>query len=149
MFEILKTSWRENELYKKILIPVDLAHMDAGKGMIDVARNVASDGASMLLAHVVADIPTYVAAELPGGIIEKSKETARSALEGLVKDAGIKADIEVRSGHPRTAILSIAEEMKADLVIIASHKPGLQDYFLGSTASSVVRHAKCSVLVMR
>ena len=36
-----------------------------------------------------------------------------------------------------------------DLIIVASHRPGLQDYFLGSTAAKVVRHAKCSVLVIR
>ena len=38
---------------------------------------------------------------------------------------------------------------QADLIIIASHKPGFQDYFLGSTAAKVVRHAPCSVLVVR
>ena len=42
-----------------------------------------------------------------------------------------------------------AEDDKVDLIIIASHKPGLQDYFLGSTAARVVRHASCSVLVVR
>jgi nucleotide-binding universal stress UspA family protein len=43
----------------------------------------------------------------------------------------------------------VAEEKGADLIIIASHRPGLKDYFLGSTAAKVVRHAKCSVLVIR
>jgi universal stress protein F len=33
--------------------------------------------------------------------------------------------------------------------VIASHRPGIQDYFLGSTASRVVRHANCTVHVMR
>jgi len=36
-----------------------------------------------------------------------------------------------------------------DLIIVGSHKPGLQDYLLGSTAARVVRHAMCSVLVGR
>ena len=40
-------------------------------------------------------------------------------------------------------------ESGADLLIIASHRPGLQDYFLGSTAAHVVRHAACSVHVIR
>jgi len=43
----------------------------------------------------------------------------------------------------------VAQEKGVDLIIIASHRPGLQDYFLGSTAAKVVRHAKCSVLVIR
>jgi len=43
----------------------------------------------------------------------------------------------------------VAKEKDVDLIIIASHRPGLQDYFLGSTAAKVVRHATCSVLVVR
>jgi nucleotide-binding universal stress UspA family protein len=58
-------------------------------------------------------------------------------------------DVEVRSGHSYKTILEVAEEKQVDLIIIASHRPGLQDYFLGSTAAKVVRHARCSVLVMR
>ena len=33
--------------------------------------------------------------------------------------------------------------------MIASHKPGFSDYFIGSTAARIVRHAQCSVLVTR
>ncbi|MGI9464424.1 MAG: universal stress protein, partial [Aestuariivirgaceae bacterium] len=63
--------------------------------------------------------------------------------------AGVEADVEIRSGRPHHALVSLADEIDADLILIGSHDPGLQDYFLGSTASSVVRHAKCSVLVDR
>jgi len=55
----------------------------------------------------------------------------------------------VRTGHSYNTILEVAKEKNADLIIIASHRPGLQDYFLGSTAAKVVRHANCSVLVVR
>jgi nucleotide-binding universal stress UspA family protein len=55
----------------------------------------------------------------------------------------------VRAGHPGNQILDLAEETNADLIIVASHRPGLQDYFIGSTAGRVVRHANCSVLVTR
>ena len=60
-------------------------------------------------------------------------------------------DLEVRisSGNPYKAILEVAKEEGADLIVLASHRPGLQDYFLGSTAAKVVRHAECSVLVRR
>jgi len=75
--------------------------------------------------------------------------TARETLEALITAAGIKADAEVRSGNPGPTILTSADECGADLIIVGSHKPGLQDYFLGSTAARVVRHAQCSVLVMR
>ncbi|MDH3475684.1 MAG: universal stress protein [Rhodospirillales bacterium] len=39
--------------------------------------------------------------------------------------------------------------MKADLIITGSHKPNVSDYLLGSNAARVVRHASCSVFVVR
>ncbi|MBT8411941.1 MAG: universal stress protein, partial [Octadecabacter sp.] len=42
-----------------------------------------------------------------------------------------------------------ATDNSIDCIIMASHQPGLEDYFLGSTAARVVRHAKCSVHVIR
>jgi len=45
--------------------------------------------------------------------------------------------------------LQAAEDCDANLIMIASHKPGLRDYFIGSTAARVIRHAQCSVLVER
>ena len=55
----------------------------------------------------------------------------------------------LRHGSAGSAILEAAAEHGVDLVIIGSHKPGMADYFLGSTAGRVVRHAQCPVLVMR
>jgi len=101
------------------------------------------------LLTVVVDIPAFVAAQVPDDIIKTAMSTARETLEGLIGAAGLKADAEVRSGKPGSTILTSADECGADLIIIGSHKPGLEDYFLGSTASRVVRHAQCSVLVMR
>jgi nucleotide-binding universal stress UspA family protein len=136
-------------MYKAIMVPIDLSQAEKGKAIIEVAKQLGGEATRMVLVNVVVGIPTYVAAELPGGIIEKAKEDARSDLEAMAKAAGVKADVEVRSGTPATAILAAAEEKGTDLIIIASHQPGLQDYLLGSTAARVVRHAKCSVLVVR
>ncbi len=58
-------------------------------------------------------------------------------------------EAEVRSGAAAAGILDAADEHKADLIMLASHRPDLRDYFIGSTASRVVRHAQCSVLVAR
>jgi nucleotide-binding universal stress UspA family protein len=52
-------------------------------------------------------------------------------------------------GPVYSEILDAAESVKADLIVLASHRPGLQDYLIGPNASKVVRHAKCSVLVVR
>ena len=46
-------------------------------------------------------------------------------------------------------ILAVAESAAADLVVVGSHRPAMKDYLLGTNASRVVRHARCSVLVAR
>jgi nucleotide-binding universal stress UspA family protein len=136
-------------MYKTILVPVDMSHIEKGKLMIDVARTQGDENTRIILLHVIEDIPNWVAAEIPSGILEKSRQTTHQELQAIAEAASIKADVEISSGHPYKTILDKADEVKADLIIIASHKPGLQDYFLGSTAAKVVRHAKCSVLVVR
>lgn len=136
-------------MYETILVPIDFSHAELGKAMIDVAKRIGGEGARITLVHIVEEIPAYVAAELSSGITEQTKERARSALEEIARDAGVQASVEVRSGQAHRAILTVAEERNADLIIIASHRPGLQDFFLGSTAARVVRHATCSVLVER
>ncbi len=136
-------------MYKAILVAIDVTQAEKGKVAIDVARMLGEEGARIMLINVVENIPAYVAAEISGDINEKAREDAHGDLENMVKAAGVKADVEVRSGSPATAILAAAEEKGADLIIVASHQPGLQDYLLGSTAGRVVRHATCSVLVVR
>jgi nucleotide-binding universal stress UspA family protein len=46
-------------------------------------------------------------------------------------------------------ILGEADACGADLIVIGSHRPAMSTYLLGSNAKTVVRHAKCSVLVVR
>ncbi len=136
-------------MYKSILLPIDLSELERGRMMIDVAQKLAGKDTKIRLLNVTVDIPAFVAAQVPDDVIKTAMSTARQTLEGLVGAAGIKADAEVRAGTPGSTILTSADECGADLIIIGSHKPGLQDYFLGSTAARVVRHAQCSVLVMR
>ena len=136
-------------MYKTILVPIDMSQVEKGKSMIDVAREQGDKDARIILLHVIEDIPNWVAAEIPAGILEKSRQSIQEEMQAIAKAASIKADVEVHAGHPYKTILDKAKEEGVDLIIIASHKPGLQDYFLGSTAAKVVRHARCSVLVVR
>ena len=136
-------------MYKSIVVPIDLAHGERAKPMIEAAKKLADKGSKLVLVNVVEDIPAYVAAELPGGVIEQSRKSAETKLKALGKEAGIHADVEVRNGQSASAILAAAEERNADLIVIASHRPGWGDFLIGSTAARVVRHAKCSVHVIR
>jgi nucleotide-binding universal stress UspA family protein len=139
----------ENAMYKTVLVPIDMAHPERGKPMIDVARQIGDKDARILLVSVVEEVPTFVASQLPKGLLENARELAAEELKAIANAAGKKPDYQVRSGNASNAILDIAKEQDVDIILIGSHKPGLQDYLLGSTAARVVRHAECTVLVAR
>ena len=132
-------------MYKNILVPVDLAHKDAAKEMIELARSVGEVGAKITVLHAVPEIPNYLTAEIPANIMNNRIESVEEELEAMADGE----DTRVCSGPPARGILNAAEKEGHDLIVIASHQPGLRDYLLGSTAARVVRYAKCSVLVMR
>lgn len=136
-------------MYRQILVPVDMSHKDRAVPMIEIARKVGGEEAKITLVSIVEDVPSYVLVQLPEDVIEEAKKDAAEELGTIASAAGISADIKVGHGRAHTAILSCAEDIGSDLIVIASHRPGLQDYLLGSTAARVVRHADCSVLVIR
>jgi nucleotide-binding universal stress UspA family protein len=136
-------------VFKTIVVPVALSEVEKAQPMLYAARQLGGDDARIILMSVVEDIPTYVAAELPGGFLDRARQNAQSALSKIADEAGVQAEIVVRSGQASAGILGTAKEKNADAIIIASHQPGFSDYLLGSTAHRVVRHAKCSVLVLR
>ncbi len=79
------------------------------------------------------------------------KAEAKSQLEAIIKKFNLP-----RTACRRTwqkALLKIRfwkwQKLPADMVIIASHRPDITTYLLGSNAAAVVRHAECSVLVVR
>jgi len=136
-------------MFKTILVPIDMAHVAEGKAIIDLAHQQAAKGAKIILLNVVEEIPTWAASAIPADIIDRTKQTSREELEALARAGGADVEARIRTGHPYNTILDEAKSSGADLIIIQSHRPGLQDYLLGSTAAKVVRHATCSVLVVR
>ena len=136
-------------MYKSILIPVDLANVTRVNSLVDNASVHSSSNSKIILLNVVEEIPSWAAVELPRGILDKSVQSSLEKLKALAASASIEVEVEVRVGHPYKTILEVAEEKSAELIIVASHQPELQNFFLGSTAAKVVRHATCSVLVVR
>lgn len=134
-------------MYKTILVPVDLGQPEQGSKALGIARQIGSGKSRIVALHVAAEIPNFIAGQLPEGVVEKNLAAAREELLLLAEKVG--AEAEIYSGHPPTVILESAKEIEADLIVIGSHRPGLQHYFLGSTAARVVRHAECAVLVDR
>lgn len=137
---------------KTILVPIDLAQKEIGADALAFARSIgAADNAKITLLYVASHIPDYVAAQLPAEITENYDKTAVGDLLDFADENGGREGIatEVRTGHPAREILEYAKNHKVDMITIASHDPGWEDLLLGSVAANVVRHAHCSVLVVR
>ena len=136
-------------MFKTILLPVDVAHLDEGHKSLEVALKIMSPDTELILFYVMEDIPNWTDLDLPANFKENSMQSARKSLESIAETTDKKIQIEVRTGHAYSTILKEAEALNADLIILASHKPGLKDYFIGSNSTKVVSHASCSVVVVR
>ena len=135
-------------MYNTILVPTDFAHEDQTIQSLKQAEKLAKNGRIVLL-HVVDEIPAYALVELPDNVAKDQVAHARKELHEIAQQAGVHVDIEIRKGRSYNQIIESAKEINADLILINSHRPGLKDYLLGSTAAKVVRHAQCAVLVER
>ncbi|KZK98008.1 MULTISPECIES: universal stress protein [unclassified Pseudovibrio] len=81
-------------------------------------------------------------------------DEAKRLLDALVeKKLGAEPDLVVRkiigTGVAYEQILKTAETTECGLIVLGAHKPNFQDYLLGPNSARVVRHAKCSVYIVR
>lgn len=134
-------------MYKKILVPMALDH-GISQHTLEVARALSENGAEIIGLHVYEMPQGSVSAYLDKSAVAEGFERARRALLQKVDGLdGVKA--EIIKGHTARTIIDYATSNNVDCIVIGSHKPDLSDYFLGSTASRVVRHAPCAVHVHR
>jgi nucleotide-binding universal stress UspA family protein len=135
-------------MYKNILVPVSFEADRNAQGAMEIAQALRATGGTITCLHVLEQLPKYATEYLPAGHLEAAKADIVEGLKSLV-DGVSDATTVVTDGHASRTILAHAENNDVDLIIIASHQPGMQDYLLGSTAAKVVRHAKCAVHVLR
>ncbi|HJN22985.1 MAG TPA: universal stress protein [Rhodospirillales bacterium] len=106
--------------------------------------------------HVVTVVPgfgmSFVGLYFPEDFKDKALAKADEDLGGFVGEhvpSGVKNRHSIGYGSVYEEILRICVESKCDLIVMASQRPELKDYLLGPNAARVVRHARCSVLVVR
>lgn len=139
-------------MFKSILVPVDLSETARNETVIRQAGELARQhGAAVRFVAVLAPVQPSVAAYLPAGAHQRAVDDVSSELKKLVEASGLgdKASYAVREGVVYHEILTDAEENKIDLIVMGSHRPEMATYLFGSNAAHVVRHAECSVLVLR
>src|SRR3990167_4244771 len=138
-------------MYKKVLFATDFDEtcIAAAKK----AKKIADEnGAELLLAHVVEPIPAYA---YPGfaGFAEVEvaiRDQANKELLNLAIKLGIESkNCILEFGSVKNEIISLAKKHAIDLIVTGSHgKHGLA-LLLGSTASAIMHHAECDVLIVR
>ncbi|MBV9212802.1 MAG: universal stress protein [Actinobacteria bacterium] len=75
--------------------------------------------------------------------------TLRAASE-KIEEAGVEVDTYARQGDPADAILDVAEEQGADLIVVGNKgMTGAKRFLLGSVPNKVSHHAPCSVMIIR
>ncbi len=134
-------------MYDHIIIPMALDH-GFGRTAIALAHKLLNDGGKITALHVHEAPQGSVSAYLDEDTVRGAFEASQARLKVRVADHPDVTPIVIK-GHSGRTIIDFADEQKADCIIIGSHKPGLIDYLLGSTAARVVRHAPCAVHVLR
>jgi nucleotide-binding universal stress UspA family protein len=140
-------------MYKRILVPIDLADVELAKPAIATALMMAKESnGSLRLVNVLPMTPVMLAEYVPPDFEAQQRAAAEDAIAIVGTETGLAPDqisTVVLQGNVDREILEEAKAMNADLIVMSSHRTGLRTYFLGSNAGHVVRYATCSVLVVR
>ena len=141
-------------MFRKILVGFDGSEGSWSALRAAFTLSQGASGAEILAVSVEERLP-----RLPEVIDELSEEKDRqnAVFAGLHKEAqdaasvaGVRLECTTVVGHAAQAIARLAREGGFDLVVIGhSGHSGVWGMFLGSTADKVIRHAPCSVLVVR
>ena len=141
-------------MYKELLLPVDREHESSWRKALPAALEYCKAFGARL--HVLTVVPGLgvgdVSSFLPIDFEQRLLENAKQWLHTFARDnipSGISVQHIVGHGKVHREILRVADEVQADLIIMASHRPELADHVLGSNAAHVVQHARCSVMVVR
>lgn len=141
-------------MFKNILLPIDLGEESSWRKPLSVAIDMCRKNDAVLrVMTVIPDLGMNIVAQyFPKGYEKKVAERTLKQLKTFVKEH-VPSDITVKhavgEGSIYETILQVARQTKADLIIMESLRPELKDYLLGPNAARVMRHAECSVLVVR
>lgn len=139
---------------KTVLMTIDLSEEQGSLALLEAALVLVRHHGARL--HVVSVLPSFGLPQVSGhfreGFEKEALKQFGNALKQWVKEH-VPDDVEV---HPHVLqgtiydeVLRSARKLSADVIVIGSHRPVLKDYLLGPNAARVVRHATCSVYVVR
>jgi nucleotide-binding universal stress UspA family protein len=141
-------------MYRNVLVPVDLSDKHSWRKALPTAISLCETFEARL--HLMTVVPDFglpmVGQFFPEGYEAKLRQQAARQLKEFAAEqvpGAIESRRIVAEGKVYQEILKAADAIKADLVVMGSHRPELSDYLLGPNAARVTRHARCSVMVVR
>jgi nucleotide-binding universal stress UspA family protein len=140
-------------MFKRILVPVDVDEIEMTKRATDEAVALAKASEAQLRFINVQAITSSIFVEFAPPTFEGDLQLeAARRLSDIISRVDYPVDrisSIVRIGSIYDEALTEAAEWGADLIVVCSQRPTMATYLLGSNAANIVRHAKCSVLVVR
>lgn len=144
-------------MYQRIMVAVDGSET-AQRGLQEAIKLAADQKARLAIVHVIDIVVVNGAEEFSETYIDSMRQYANETLErarSSAKAAGLEAEVQspeiVTSGfHVSDKIAQLAEEWKADLLVVGTHgRRGVSRLLLGSVAERIVRMAPCPLLLVR
>jgi len=145
-------------MFKSIVVGTDGSDTatQAVRQAVDLAAKV---GAKLEVVSAYEPVPQQRLSEERRGAPEdlqwaiNPREDVDATLEAaaaLARDAGVEVGTYARQGDPADAVLDVAEELEADLIVVGNKgMTGAKRFLLGSVPNKVSHHAPCSVLIIR
>lgn len=137
-------------MFSNIMVPVDLVHIDTIAKALDVAGDMARHyGATIKVVSVGGELPSELG-HTPG----EFEKTVMEFAAGLRDRYGVDVDAEPIVAHDpevetTASLMQAIDDTGADLVIMASHVPGILEHIFNSHGGYIASHAKVSVFVVR
>ncbi len=137
-------------MYRKIMVPVDLAHTDSLGNALQVAADLSNHyDAPIVYVGITTSLPGPVAHN-PEAFTRKLNAFA----EEQASRHGITGEARTYISHDPardldTTLMKAIKENGVDLVIMASHTPGMAEHLFASNAGYLAQHAPISVFVIR
>jgi len=137
----------------KILLAVDDSKFSEAAVQAVIARHKVQ-GLEVRVLHAAEPPTLFTAPEMaeyipPRESAEEAKAIAAKAADAL-RSAGVSVKSAVVQGDPKSVILDDAKSWGADLIVLGSHgRKGLDRFLVGSVSEAVLRHAHCSVEIVR
>ena len=141
-------------VFSNILVALDGS--SAGQHALDRAVEMARAGnANLHAAYIVetglfSSLPTDNTVEIMHNVLLKEGESVLDKAKTESAARGVTLITHLKSGHAGSEVVSLAEKIKADLIIVGSHGKSQTDRLLiGSVSTFVVTHSRVSTMVVR